>query len=86
MGDYQVFGPLDIQKVGVVCDKCKTEVVYDLSAEHPAGVPAKCPICFDDPFTNERNANFVNYYRKIRKLEKPELTRLYFTKKETKET
>jgi hypothetical protein len=82
MDDFHVFGPLDFQKLGIVCDKCKTELVYDLSAAHSEGVPTKCPVCFNDPFTNSRNDRLLDYYKKIRNLEKPELTRLYFTKKE----
>ena len=38
------------------------------------------PVCNQDPFDN-RNTTLLNYYKKIRQLEKPELIRFYFLRK-----
>jgi hypothetical protein len=83
MSNFQAFSPDDLQKVGIVCKTCKTEVVYDLDSSVNE-IPSQCPVCQPEPFGGQPS-RALDWYRKLRKLD-PNAVRLYFRKPQTVET
>ena len=81
MEDIVGFGADDFVKVGIVCENCGTEFIYELNNEKAARAPfSACPICGDRGILT---GDFLEYFRRMLALQKPKLTRLYFRKKKT---
>jgi hypothetical protein len=32
MSEFRILSPAELQKIGIVCEKCKTEMLYDLDS------------------------------------------------------
>jgi hypothetical protein len=77
MDEFYIFSPADFQKVGVVCETCKTEMVYDLDSKAEE-IPSQCPVCQPEAFGGQPS-QALQWYRKLKKLN-PNVVRLYFRK------
>lgn len=79
MSELRILSPAELQKIGIVCEKCKTEIVYDLDSAI-VEIPSQCPVCQPEPFGGQPS-RALEWYRKLRKLN-PSAVRLYFREAE----
>jgi MinD superfamily P-loop ATPase len=79
-----VFKEAELKKIGVVCQHCQTEAIFDLSKDHTAISDRVCPGCGKDDFLRSfvvpqhRTYNSVTYYKGAIVHEKSSTIRLYF--------
>jgi hypothetical protein len=78
MSEFYVLSPAELQKVGLTCEKCKTEIVYELDSTI-VEIPSQCPVCQPEVFGSQPT-RALDWYRKLKKLTPPGAVRLYFRK------
>jgi hypothetical protein len=88
-GGYAMDSPLvfeekELARIGVVCEKCNAEAIFDLSqAQSPAASPS-CPNCSDGKFLESfkpasgRSYNPVTFYQSAAIISKQSSIRFYF--------
>ena len=74
MQNYDIFDEKALARIGVVCPRCKTEAVFDLSREQNAQEPRKCSGCGKDLLDvfarGTTSYTLVTWYKTMRDMEK----------------
>lgn len=84
MSDFVSFNPAEIQKVGLVCNNCGTEILLEFS-EKKIRVPQSCPACDSappqPPFSYKFSWRWFEEIDKMRRSDEASLVRFYFKEK-----
>lgn len=85
MQDYHVFNEAELERIGVVCKDCNTEVIFDLTNDQTATGHKACPGCNKELLKSwevpqNKIYNWVTYYKGGRDSvsSKPAEIRFYF--------
>jgi hypothetical protein len=73
-------GVAQLQKIGLVCSNCQTEVLIDMD-DAKATFPQRCPACGSDGgiYTG---SNWLVQFRKIKEMKEAPYLKLYYPRSE----
>jgi hypothetical protein len=86
MSNFISFSPKDIEKLGLTCPKCGSEVVIDVPTDitkQLARFPERCPACGpmvqkQAPFAYSNGPDWLDHVGKMRRNDDATFVRFYF--------
>jgi hypothetical protein len=91
MPEFVSFAFTEIQKVGVCCPNCQTEIVIDITEKadlkQRGALPNHCPACSEmrhrPPFFYENSPSWPGYISNLKQNKEAGAIRLYFKAKDS---
>ena len=82
MSDFVSFAVQEIEKLGLVCPNCKSELVITFQKDKPTMPAHKCPVCLADqkPFARYK-PDWLEWMRTLKDAEDAGSVHLYFKEK-----
>jgi hypothetical protein len=85
--EQTIFEAADLKRIGLVCDQCGTESIFDLAKPPSANTSRDCPGCGEADFLEaffteaKQHYNWVSYYQRGLHMTKNVKLRFYFESK-----
>lgn len=82
MSEFVSFAVNEIEKIGLICPNCKSEVVLTLHDKEPRPAPHRCPVCLAEqkPFARYK-PDWMEYMRMLKDADDGSAVRMYFKEK-----